>query len=198
MADVTITDPGNKSTKPQKFDVIGTADAVDGSRISCTISKGAFKETQIGLVTDAAWSIPLGGPNPIPVDTDYAISADLLSGTGGAAVEGIIVTDKPLIEITDIKIEVAAKDTEWLLVSCRVKEKPPFNALSCLVYVHGQKGPPTVVSTGWIKPIPDNLKYTFKLNAPAKGHRVVHVMGIKAAEDNTGEVVARVTKAVKK
>ena len=54
-----------------------------------------------------------------------------------------------------------------------------------------------VVSTGWIKPIPDNLKYTFKLNAPVKGHKVVHILGVKSGADNTGEVITRVMKAVK-
>lgn len=198
MATLDITDPGNKSSKPQKFDVSGTSDAGEGAEVSCTISKGAFNETRTGSVDKAhGWTISLGVANPIPVDTDYAISARHTGTTGSDGVSEITVTDKPLIEITDLKIE-AAKDTEWLLVSCRVKEKPPFNALSCLVYVHGRKGPPTVVSTGWVKPIPADLKYRFKLNAPAEGHKVVHVLGIKSGDDNTGEVIASVTQAVKK
>jgi hypothetical protein len=199
MAELKIIDPGSKSTKQQKFEVTGTSDAGQGAGVSCTISKGVFNEV-VNCVVDAnlKWSALLGGANPIPVDTDYAINARHTGTTGSDGVNEISVTDKPLIEITDLKIEAAGKDTEWLLVSCRVKENPPFNALSCLVYVHDQKGRATVVSTGWVKPIPADLKYRFRLNAPVKGHKVVHVLGIQSNDDNTGEVIARATSVVKK
>jgi hypothetical protein len=194
---ITITDPGTKSQKPQHFTVTGTSDAADGSPVTCTISKGAFSQTGNGMVLGRTWFIPLGTPNPIPADSGYEITARLTSGGGSYGVEDVLISADPVIKILEIKSVEGVGGARILTIDGAVKADYPFDALHVLVYVYGKQKGARVASSGWIKPIPAKLNWAIKLEAPDKGHLVVHVLGVKTGENDRGVVVAHVTQAMK-
>jgi hypothetical protein len=83
-----------------------------------------------------------------------------------------------------------------LTISGAVQKGAKFNSLCILVHRYGVQKRKSVVAVGWIKPIPENLKWKVKLKAPKQGLIVIEVLGVKTGGPSNGEVVAKVSKTL--
>ena len=83
---ITITSSGPLTTA---CTVTGECEEPDQTPITCTISKDSFSQTKTTTVTARRWSVNLGAPTPIPVDTGYKIVAECPNG--GTQVDNISV-----------------------------------------------------------------------------------------------------------
>lgn len=93
MSKLRILSPGNGDKVSPLCPVNGDCDLAEGTQVTCTISKGTFRQSETATVdASGRWAAKLGARTPIPVGTDYKIEAN---ATVGTAVDRITVALNP-------------------------------------------------------------------------------------------------------
>jgi hypothetical protein len=198
MAQIEIRDPALPCQKLRTFDVLLWSDARPGSAVSCTISNGAFTQTRPSAVTPShSWTVKLGDPyhGLIPIGTNYTIKAELTNVGGSDSVTGIEIVSSLPLEYKELK-KIERDGVEELRIDGVVGTNPAFDALAVEVHAYGMQRGPTVVSCGWIQPLPENGKWRIALPAPKEALLVVHTFGVKTGNEKGGKVVVHVSERV--